>query len=173
MGLSYVWINQNVENLNYFKLMVKTCLKDQYLQHWHQKLHESSKCVFYKCIKTNIAMEPYLLSLPKPLRNYMVRFRLSNHRLSVEILRYDGINKTHRICNKDDIGDECHYILYCTYFKQQRNAFLKDAYIYSCNISDEIKLKRLFNSRNVKMLFMRAKFLGVFLKHLINNVHVY
>ena len=46
-------------------------------------------------------------------------------------------------------------------------------YFFSCNISDEIKLKRLFNSRNVKMLFMRAKFLGVFLKHLINNVHVY
>ena len=103
---------------------------------------------FYKSIKTNIAMEPYLISLPKPLRNYMVRFCLSNHRLSVEIRRYDGINRTQRICqkcNKSVIGDECHYILYRTYFKQQRNAFLKDAYIFSCNISDEIKLKRPFN----------------------------
>ena len=64
----------------------------------------------------------------------------------------DGINRTQRICqkcNKGDIGDECHYILECTYFKQQKNAFLKDAYIYSCNISDEIKLKRLFNSRKM------------------------
>ena len=59
-----------------------------------------------------VAMEPYLIFLPKPLQNYTVRFRLSNHRLPVEILRYDGINKTQRICqkcSKGDIGDECHY----------------------------------------------------------------
>ena len=34
------------------------------------------------------------------------------HRLPVEILRYDGINKTQRMCqkcNKGDIGDKCHY----------------------------------------------------------------
>ena len=87
-------------------------------------------------------MEPYLISLPKPLRNYMVRFHLSNHRLPVEILRYDGINKTQRMCqkcNKGDIGDECHYNTV------PKKCVLKDAYIYSCNISDEIKLKHLFN----------------------------
>ena len=63
------------------------------------------------------------------------------------------------MCNNGDIGDECHYILYCTYLKQQQNPFLNDAYIYSSNvnISDEIKLKHLFNS--LKMLFMLEKIL--------------
>ena len=35
---------------------------------------------------------------------------------------------------------------------------LKDAYIHSCNISGEIKLKRLFNSKNIKILFMLQNF---------------
>ena len=80
------------------------------------------------------------------------------------ILRYDGINRSQSIYIKGDIGGECHYILYRIYFKQQRNAFLKDAYIYPRNISDEIKLKCLFNSRNVKMSLMLARFLRCIIK---------
>ena len=57
----------------------------------------------------------------------MTRFRVSNHRLPVELLRYTGIDREQRVChkcNENVIGDEIHYLLFCPYFKNQRQSLI-------------------------------------------------
>ena len=47
----------------------------------------------------------------------MCKFRLSNHILPIEKLRYSNIKRDERlcpICNIKEIGDEYHYLLKCT-----------------------------------------------------------
>ena len=80
------------------KQLVKLRLDDQYLQLWGSQIQESAKCVFYKCIKPGIEIEQYLTLLPQRLRYNMVKFRLSNHKLPVEKLRYTGVIRSERFC---------------------------------------------------------------------------
>ena len=129
LGLSYMWCYQMIVDYDRFKGIVKLRLLDQYKQGWRTRLEESTKCIFYSKIKNNLSFESYLTHLPKPLCRKMTLFRLSNHRLPVEFLRYSGVKREERICNKCNeckIGDEEHYLLYCKYFNQQRQLYLGD-----------------------------------------------
>ena len=56
-------------------------------------------------------MQQYLLTLPFSQRKIITRFRVSNHRLPVELLLYTGIDREQRVChkcNENVIGDEIH-----------------------------------------------------------------
>ena len=49
-------------------------------------------------------------------RKIVCKFRLSNHKLPIEELRYDNIKRVERLCPICDlkvIGDENHYMLWC------------------------------------------------------------
>ena len=68
-------------------------------------------------------MQQYLLTLPFSQRKIVTRFRVSNHRLPIELLRYTGIDRKQRMCHKcyaNVIGDEIHYLIFCPSFKNQR-----------------------------------------------------
>ena len=165
LGLSYVWQNQRVENIDCFKLLVKTTLLDQYLQRWQAQVRESSKCSFYKVIKLNMQFEQYLMQLPYNLRLCMTKLRVSNHKLPIEALRHRGVERADRICqrcNLHEVGDEAHYLLKCKYFKQQRVTFLGSAYY---NGNDDIHLYRLFNCSDSQSFYKLAKFV----KYILNS----
>jgi hypothetical protein len=52
------------------------------------------------------------------------RFRLNNHKLSVEYGRWNNIPRELRIChlcNTADLGNEFHYLLKCDHFNEKRN----------------------------------------------------
>ena len=123
LGLSYMWVNQNVGDYNQFKSLIKQRMLDQHLQTWKSKVDASSKCTFYRSIKISFELEKYLTSLPKTLQQSVTRFRVSNHKLPVELLRHSGMPREKRLCNKcekQELGDEIHYIYHCSFFKQQR-----------------------------------------------------
>jgi hypothetical protein len=47
----------------------------------------------------------------------LCRFRTSNHRLPIEIGRWQSVNREHRVCNLcqgRELGDEYHYLFECT-----------------------------------------------------------
>ena len=111
LGYNYIWQGQYVDNVELFKIKIKQRLTDQYKQQWEASLYESSKCSFYKTINNDLRMQQYLLTLPFSQRKIMTRFRVSNHRLPVELLRYTGIDREQRVChkcNENIIGDEIH-----------------------------------------------------------------
>ena len=84
---------------------------DQHLQTWKSKVDASSKCTFYRSIKISFELEKYLTFLPKTLQQSVTRFRASNHKLPVELLRHSGMPGEKRLCDKcekQELGDEIH-----------------------------------------------------------------
>ena len=97
LGLSYMWVNQNVGDYNQFKSLIKQRMLDQHLQTWKSKVDASSKCTFYRSIKISFELEKYLTSTPKILQQSVTRFRVSNRKLPAELLRHSGMPREKRV----------------------------------------------------------------------------
>ena len=81
------------------------------------KLKKRNKMNFYKTIKKNYYFELYLDVLDKEKRVSISHIRMSNHNFPIERMRYTRIKQEERICticHLNLVGDEMHYLLYCT-----------------------------------------------------------
>ena len=76
---------------------VKKLLMDQYIQNWFGCSTLSSKSMIYFSFKSIFSFEKYLTALPKKLAINIFRFRTGNHRLPIEIRRWDGTDLHDRI----------------------------------------------------------------------------
>ncbi|MEW8548382.1 MAG: reverse transcriptase family protein, partial [Candidatus Thiodiazotropha sp.] len=160
-GMNYLWRQQfyflpkNTPNL------VKSRLKDQYFQNWNSQLQLSSKGINYSLFKTDIEFENYIHVLYGKLFYNMFKFRSSNHKLPIEKGRWENIDHADRKCNlcqKNDIGDEFHYLLVCPFFKRERSQAV-DYYFYrNPNI---IKFKELLNIKSEAKLSRLSTFMGI------------
>lgn len=104
------WIKIFIVSSGYQKL------KDQYLKKWYNYINNSSKRIRYRIFKTTFVCEKYLNTLSIKFRNILVKFRTSNHRLPIEVGRWNNLKRHERICNlcnNNQIGDEFHYLLEC------------------------------------------------------------
>ena len=86
-----------------------------------------------------------MLILPVSLRLSMLHFRTGNHRLPVETGRFaqpffPHENRKCTLCNKNDIGDEMHYLLICPFFNAKRAKYIPRKYRVQPNV---IKFKNL------------------------------
>jgi hypothetical protein len=67
----------------------------------------------------------------------LCRFRTANHKLPIEIGRWNNTNRYNRMCthcNKNKLGDEFHYILDCPFFEQDRNIYIPKYYYSRTNV---------------------------------------
>ena len=126
-GLPYIWTSQEVISINWFKSFVKQKLKDLFINEWTSKVNESTH---YKLFKTTFKFETYFKKLPDKESKLLLKFRTRNHRLPVEVGRWNKIELRERKCvfSKNDIGDEYHYILICPYLKLSRKQYIKPYY---------------------------------------------
>ena len=109
-------------------------------------------------------IESYLFKLPKRLSINLTRFRTSNHRFPVETGRYNDTDRAERkcrLCNANDIGDEMHYLLICSYFHEERVKFIPRHYYTRTNV---LKFRELMNSQNENKLNKLAKFAGILIQ---------
>ena len=158
-GLSYIWLNQYVPNTKYLIKIVKQRLKDQFFQSWHSSVQISSKCINYRLYKHELPLEKYVLSLPVNLRISISRFRTTNNRLPIETGRWDNIERNERncqLCFSSEIGDEFHYLLKCTYFRNERKKLLPKFVNSRPNV---MKFNSLMNTENIVTLQNLAKYL--------------
>ena len=75
-----------------------------------------SKIEFLREYKRNFKFESYIDNLNFDNRKIVSRFRLSNHNLPIERLRYDNISREERlcgICDQNLLGNENHYMIWC------------------------------------------------------------
>ena len=87
----------------------------------------SSKGKTYKLFKEQLIFEKYLNIIPERLWRLIIKFRTSNHYLPVETGRWNNIlfeDRLCTICDKNDIGDEFHYLFICKFFHNSRVKFL-------------------------------------------------
>ena len=124
------WLGQDSASINqmqFFKKLCKAKLSKYYEQEWRSVVQNSSKCALYKNFKLSLKLEKYLIDLDVNKRINLTRFRLSNHRLPIEVGRYNNTIRTERICLKCanyDICDEYHCMFICDTFKEIRTKFL-------------------------------------------------
>ena len=103
--------------------LIKSKLIDWYKHHVLKRIKLEStsntnncKLRTYLKIKHNFSYEKYLDSNNSKLRQNVAKLRLSNHNLPIERGRYKNIelkNRTCKMCNADDIGDEFHLLMKC------------------------------------------------------------
>ena len=64
-GLGFVWVLHEEGDINAFIKVLKQRIFDCHTQNWHASLNESSRCHYYKHVKTLLNTERYLtIELP-------------------------------------------------------------------------------------------------------------
>lgn len=160
-GFNYVWNNPYQVDLKSFHCIFKERLIDMFKQNWFEDTNQARILHIYRFLKTDFTMEPYLNILPKQLRIYVSRLRLSSHPLRIETGRY-GVNRVDRnqrlclLCNENEVEDEFHFILVCNKYKQTRNTYIKKFYYERPSMQ---KLVQLFQSNSPKIIYNLAKFI--------------
>lgn len=100
-------------------LVIKQTLVDQFISDWRSKLQSSNKGKTYNLFKTEIKLEPYLLTLPRYLYLPILKYRTANHKLPIEKGRWSGVPYNDRKCESCplQLADEFHYLLTCQRFR--------------------------------------------------------
>ena len=165
LGLSYIWSNQ-IHTIESFKRIVKQRLMDQFIQEWQSRVAENSVCSNYRLFKKKFCFEKYLTYLPSILRQRVLKFRLSNHRLPIQQRRTLGIPRDERICtvcDSGEVGDEFHYLLNCSNenVKRNRTKHVDKSYTHHPNVPKFCSLMNMTSkSKNIKL----AKFISCILE---------
>ena len=159
VGLNYIWLSNVVTNINWLCREVQNRLQMQYIQEWNSVVHNSPKCINYQTFKTEFKMEFYISELQPKFYIPIARFRTTNHKLPIERGRWENIERSQRICtlcNRDEMGDEFHYLFECDFFKKTRTIYLPKFYQRHANI---LKFQKLMSVRNLKLLQQLSRFI--------------
>ena len=85
LGFYDAWLFQTVGDSKLFLNIVKTRLKDQFVQNWSGRLSESNRAVCYRAI-AHFQFQTYSDTLDiRKFRVSLTKLRVSSHRLHVEI----------------------------------------------------------------------------------------
>ena len=101
---------------------IKLTLTDQFKQNWQSTVQSSPNALNYCMYKDELKLEDYFNVLKKKMP-----LLCCNHHLEIESGRWVNIPRKEGICNhcnKQEIGDEFHYILKCTSLQQERVKYL-------------------------------------------------
>ena len=98
-----------------------------------EQISLNSKLQLFSSIKRVHCIEPYLLHVNDPhMRKVITQYRISAHRLPIEVGRYSHIDRNARLCKfcKSMIGDEIHCLLKCFHpvLTELRNRFIDKIY---------------------------------------------
>ena len=121
-GLFNVWVNQHnvcVEDSKAIRLLICTRINDQYEQTWHSSIPAHIRCSYYVLFKDNRKLEPYLYKLYTSNRIYLSKFICrSNYMPISKVYKHTDTYETKcKICDKNEIGDEFHYLIICPVFQ--------------------------------------------------------
>ena len=112
-----------------------------------------------RIFKTDFKFEEYFNILDEQNSLLLCKFRTTNHKLSIEKGRWSNIPRENRyceLCQKNQIGDEYHYIFECTNLSEKRTSLLPKHLIERLNI---IKLKNLMTGERKPILQKLFKFI--------------
>ena len=107
--------------------------------------------------KSEFGLEKYFTILPPDLMYNMCKFRCGSHKLPIEMGRLFSIDRSERICdlcNKEELGDESHYLFNCTFFLNERKKIIPE-YLY--NVPNTISFSELMNSDDKYVLIGLSK----------------
>ena len=133
-------------------------LRDQFIQGWQSRVPENSVWCNYRLFKKKFCFEEYLIYLSSILRQRVLKFRLSNHRLPVQRTRSLGIPRDERmctVCNTGEVGDEFDYLLNCSNenIKRNRTKYVDKYYTHHSSVPKFCSLMNMTSeSKNAKLV---------------------
>ncbi|XP_030230039.1 uncharacterized protein LOC115556816 [Gadus morhua] len=163
-GLSYIWIKQQYNNINWLKKIVEQRLKDPFIQRWQSELTSMTSCDTYIEFKQEFKLEKYLMYEKQKSRQAICNYRTNNTRIPKVTGRYKGLERSERMCNICDsncVGDEYHVLFECKNVNVMyyRKKHLPKYYVYS---PSKIKLILLLRSNNPGVIAKTGAFLKQF-----------
>ena len=103
-----------------------------FIRKWSSQLNmsSSSSSNIYKIFKTTFEQSTYIDVLSPILCKCLMSYRIRNHRLPVEVGRWQSTPLNERLCSycKSGIGDKYHYLLVCNNLRNERSKFVKTYY---------------------------------------------
>ena len=126
-GFEHMWNNQSTYNVHKSIFAFHKVVQNKFKLYWKFTISNDCKKLRTYCkFKDVFETEPYLKdSKLFKIRRLISKFRLSNHKLEVEIGRYSKPKTPleHRICKKcydNEIEDEFHHIMKCPKYDNKR-----------------------------------------------------
>ena len=116
-------------------------------------------------IKRNCGIEKYLNTVNCAHRRYVVRSRISSHRLNIEDGRYTKKDRADRLCTKcllGVLGIEIHILLECPNYSSSRESLIRlihDECKTFIKMDSFTKYIWLLNCENVKIMHELANFI--------------
>ena len=126
LGFGEAWYNQFVDipNLN----VIRTRIRDQFMQHWCNHINNTPKLEYYSMFKTTFCFEKYLDCITNDnFRKSLTSFRVSAHNLEIERGKYYNIPRNMRVCklcNMQAVESEFHFLLTCPAYRQLRQQYI-------------------------------------------------
>lgn len=170
-GFSYVW--ELKSPTAFFLSEFKQRCKDIFIQNWRIDMFNNSQCNVYRLFKSVPAIGNYLITLDDCHKYRIVKFITRVHHLPVTYNRFSSVASDNNVlcplCDTSEIGDETHYLFFCTFFKEYRSKFVPNVVLQSENIN--IMWKSLFEL-DVNDLNNISRFIKIILKTFTNKVNV-
>lgn len=156
--------------------LVTNKLKERFIQSWHIRINSEyrgksnvkNKLRTYKKFKSEYKYEQYLDTIKKTEdRQHLTKFRISLHRLQIEIGRHQRKDISERICKRctcHKIEDEQHALLNCPGNKQARQELMD--YIQRTNtnynnLTEENQFIWIMINEDPDIIRLLSKFIGV------------
>ena len=102
-------------------------MKQEYILYCQHTLQHSQKLDFYRIFKTQYTPSNCLdLTRNTSERRALIKLRISNHKLMIELGRYNQVpreNRTCPVCRSTQIEDETHFLFHCPKYTSLRNEF--------------------------------------------------
>ena len=104
-GRSDIWFRQPNQISFPLGKLINQNLQEQFLQTWNSQLDNSSKGRNYSLFKSDISCETYITVLNGHMLHTMLKFRTSNHKLPIEVGRWNNTEISYRKCNLCQLND--------------------------------------------------------------------
>ena len=168
-GLGYLW-NRTDFNLTWLKITLKMSLEDQFRQNILGEINEHPNCEMYRAFcheDDRYEMQKYLLKLPDYLLQSLCAFRLGKNRFPGvrsrnKSFKSDLEKSICKLCDRNALGDEYHYLLVCPNFHEDRLKYLGN---YYCHNPNRTKFTSALRPISYKKLVNVAKFCGLLVKN--------
>ena len=124
-GFRNVWLRPNEVDQKTFHEVFKLRLFDQHKQNYFSKINSSSRFELLSSLKSDFKRSNYIDKIKNPdIRKIFTRLRIDNNILNDCKMRFNQISSDHcSSCTGQKEGVE-HFLLDCSYFKQQRDNFI-------------------------------------------------
>ena len=173
-GLDYSEVHGTFENdLKSFEQNFREKRYSHYVETWYQNQWNFPKLDIYRQIKSDFRVEPHILYVRnRKHQQALSRLRVSSHNLLIEQGRHSRpvVPRNERLCKfcpLNEIDDEIHFLMTCTFHSDERNALFKITYPL-LGVKDysekRTNFKIIMSSKEPKVLQSLAKFIYISFK---------